>query len=45
MVDLIDIEIAYALEEKQIILAQHVEKDTKPREAVIASNIAAQFDG
>lgn len=39
----IDIEIAYALEHKQIILVQSVDATVKPRDAIKASNILSHF--
>jgi len=39
----LDIEIAYALEDKQIILTLNIDESTKPREAIKASEILAHF--
>jgi len=39
----IDIEIAYALANKQVILAQKIDSSMKPREALKASNILESF--
>lgn len=41
----IDIEIAYALENKQIILTQSIDATIKPREALKASDILEHFAG
>lgn len=39
----LDIEVAYALEDKQIILKLNVDKSIKPREAVKSSEILVHF--
>lgn len=41
--DSIDIEIAYALEDKQLILVHTIEKNTPPRDALKSSEIGAHF--
>lgn len=40
----IDIEIAYALEDKQIVLTQKIESSVKPRDALKASDLLEYFE-
>jgi len=44
MTETIDIEIAYALEHKQVILTQKIAKSVMPREALKQSEILKHFD-
>lgn len=43
MADMIDIEIAYATPEKQVILVQSIKANTLPRDAVMASDMLEHF--